>query len=82
VTLDMRLEKYRRNGGGWLAGRVDVRVDGRTVELAEIGSARYNLGFPEWTWDPERWRLGVAVNPYSRGDHVGLDFPNPGLWGH
>jgi outer membrane lipoprotein-sorting protein len=54
-TLDVRFDNYRPHGGGWLAERVDVQVDGRTVQLEEYSDVNTSLEIPDWLFDPARW---------------------------
>jgi hypothetical protein len=69
-TREVRLADYRAHGTGWLAHRIEVREDGRPVELAEIGSVRHNSGTMDSEFDPEQWKIPVQLNAYSRGNYI------------
>ncbi|HSU15649.1 hypothetical protein [Longimicrobium sp.] len=54
-TLDVRFENYQPHGGGWVAERVDIRMNGRTVQMEEYSDVRTDLEIPETAYDPATW---------------------------
>lgn len=54
-SLDVRFENYRPHGGGWLAERVDIRLNGRTVQLEEYSDVKTNTGVSDAMYDPAAW---------------------------
>ncbi len=56
---DIRFERYEPLGGGWIAPRVEMYVDGRLVMTEDYADVRANPTFPPGTFSPTP--AGVAV---------------------
>jgi outer membrane lipoprotein-sorting protein len=54
-VLDVRFENYQPHGGGWVAERVDIRMNGQTVQMEEYSGVRTDLEIPETAYDPATW---------------------------
>jgi len=54
-VLDVRFEDYKPYGGGWVAERVDIQVDGKTSQLEEYSDVKVNQTLSPDLWVPEKW---------------------------
>lgn len=54
-VLDVRFEEYKPYGGGWVAERVDIRMDGKTVQMEEYSDVKVNQALSPDLWVPEKW---------------------------
>jgi hypothetical protein len=55
-TQDIRFVNYRREGGGWIAPRVEIHTDGKLVFIEEYSDIRTNVALDESLFDPARWK--------------------------
>jgi outer membrane lipoprotein-sorting protein len=54
-VLDVRFEDYKQHGGGWMAERVDIRMDGKTVQMEEYSDVKVNQTLSPDLFVPEKW---------------------------
>jgi hypothetical protein len=53
---DIRFEKYERQGGGWVAPRVDFLVDGKRTMLETYSNVRVDVPLEAWRFEPKEWK--------------------------
>lgn len=54
-VMDVRFEDYKQHGGGWVAERVDIQMDGKTMQLEEYSDVKVNQTLSPDLWIPEKW---------------------------
>ncbi|HET7463833.1 MAG TPA: hypothetical protein VFJ82_21435 [Longimicrobium sp.] len=54
-VMDVRFEDYKQHGGGWVAERVDIQMDGKTFQLEEYTDVKVNQALSPELWVPEKW---------------------------
>ncbi|HEU4559696.1 MAG TPA: hypothetical protein VFS20_17720 [Longimicrobium sp.] len=54
-VMDVRFENYKPHAGGWVAERVDIRVDGKTVQDEVYENVKVNETFSPDLFVPEKW---------------------------
>ena len=54
-VMDVRFEDYKQHGGGWVAERVDIRMNGQTVQMEEYSDVKVNQPLSPDLWIPEKW---------------------------
>ncbi|HET7228837.1 MAG TPA: hypothetical protein VFJ16_02410 [Longimicrobium sp.] len=54
-VMDVRFEDYKPYAGGWVAERVDIRMDGKTMQMEEYSDVRVNQTLSPDLWIPEKW---------------------------
>ncbi|HYH78197.1 MAG TPA: hypothetical protein VEX86_00320 [Longimicrobium sp.] len=54
-VMDVRFEDYKPHAGGWVAERVDIRADGKTVQYEEYQNVKVNETLSPDLFIPEKW---------------------------
>jgi hypothetical protein len=54
-VLDVRFENYKPHGGGWVAERVDIRADGKTIQDEVYENVKVNETLSPDLFVPEKW---------------------------
>jgi len=54
-VMDVRFEDYRQHGGGWVAERVDILMDGKPLQMEEYTDVKVNQPFSPDLFIPEKW---------------------------
>jgi hypothetical protein len=55
-TQDIRFVNYRREGGGWIAPRVEIHSGGKLTFFEEYSDIRTNVVLDESLFDPTKWK--------------------------
>jgi hypothetical protein len=61
-TQDIRFVNYRREGGGWIAPRVEIHTDGKLVFYEDYSDIKTNVPIDPSFFDPAQWKS--AKKPY------------------
>lgn len=56
---DVRFNRYRPEGGGWIAPEVEVLVGGQRVFFEEYSDVRTGMALDPSLFDPDRWTQAV-----------------------
>ncbi len=80
-TMDVRFEDYRLHRWAWLAERVDVRVDGQTVQLEEYSNVQPGYPLPQFVFEAGQWTRAFDLTAFSRAHHVDASDPGPSRHG-
>ena len=54
-VLDVRFENYKPHGGGWVAERVDIRADDKTIQDEVYENVKVNETLSPDLFVPEKW---------------------------
>ena len=53
---DIRFVNYRREGGGWIAPRVEIHADGKLVFFEDYSDIKSNVALDEALFDPRQFK--------------------------
>lgn len=53
---DIRFVNYRREGGGWLAPRVEIHTGGKLTFFEDYSDIRTNVELDPSLFDPTKWK--------------------------
>jgi len=54
-VMDVRFENYKPYAGGFVAERVDIQMDGKTMQMEEYSDVKVNQTFSPDLFAPEKW---------------------------
>ena len=55
-TSDIRFNKYRKHGGGWVSPEVDFLVDGKRTLLEVYANVKVDVALDKSRFDPASWK--------------------------
>jgi hypothetical protein len=53
---DIRFLQYRREGGGWIAPRVEIHAEGKVIFIEEYSDVKTNVTLDDALFDPSKWK--------------------------